>query len=272
MKRGGRSQQSHCQLLSPLATAVGCYFSATVKLPCGGRARHLDLGFCLDFPDWCFRSCKVPLIRTAGLQTREPLSWMFPRSRSPRPSEEHLPQEHRAACPRMSSLGSPYSCCDLPKQGLMSSRHQTLHSSQQNFFEPQMLEKNLAMIFPGEGFSWRLSKHWVSRDKHLRGVRAESREGWDSPITFLCPAPARILSNTLLLLPQKVWVGCAEIQRARQGQDWKILCVQVGGQSRCICHLGSGELSWKSISHKPHRQIHGFYLSLLVLFLLIPPP
>lgn len=92
-----------------------------------------------------------------------------------------------------------------------------------------------------------------------------------SPVTFLHPAPALILSNTLLLLPQKVWTGCVETHRARQGQDWRILCVQAGGQSWRICHLGSGELSRKSTSCKPHRQIHVFFLSLLVSFLLTPP-
>jgi len=42
MKRGGRSQQRHCQLLSPLKAAAGCNFSANTNskalLRCQGEA------------------------------------------------------------------------------------------------------------------------------------------------------------------------------------------------------------------------------------------
>lgn len=156
----------------------------------------------------------------------------------------------------------------------MSLRHQTPHYSQQKFVEPKMLEMNLAKIFSSEVFSWRLRKHRVGRSKRLRGVRAEREEGWGSSTAFLRPALARILgplSDTLLFLPQKVWIGCAEMRRARQGQDWKTLGEQAGGQSWCVCHLGSRELTWKSISCKPRGQIRWFYLQLLVSFLPIPP-
>lgn len=93
-------------------------------------------------------------------------------------------------------------------------------------------------------------------------ARGQGWEGWGSPAAFLRPALARVLaplSDTLLFLPQKVWIACAETHRARQRQGWKTLSAQGGGQSRCICHLGSRELTWKSISRKPRGQIHCFF-------------
>lgn len=134
----------------------------------------------------------------------ELLSWAPQGAGTPDPQKSIFPQEHRAACPGMSSTG-PCSSYNLPEWGLMSLRHQTLHCIQQKFVEPKMLEINLTKIFPSEMFPWRLSKQGVRRDSQLWGVRVSV--GRDGAAPLPCCAqhwhvlgpPSHMQANSLLL-------------------------------------------------------------------------
>lgn len=101
---------------------------------------------------------------------------------TPDPQKSIFPQEHRAACPGMSSAGPPCSYHNLPEGGLMSLRHQTPHWIQQKFVEPKMLEINLTNVFPSATFPWRLSQQGVRRDRQLWGVRVSVRRDGTAPL------------------------------------------------------------------------------------------
>lgn len=113
----------------------------------------------------------------------------------------------------------------------------------------------------------------MRRDKRLREVRVESREGWDSPAAFLHPTPAQILGplcDTLLLLPQKARAGCVETHRAGKGRTGKHAVRRQRGRAGAFAVWAAESSLEKHLPQSPGK-IHQFYLPLLVSVLPIPP-